>query len=154
MKWCEENARKGTGYGVCGRLMTSHGECDRAADHVPTDEVPRRTAPPAAEDRPKIKTMGHTFADGYVVVAAFDPSHADRDEVPPQREHVVLARNGEDYVVASAIYRPGVGYGPELMGVGRQYFPRPSGVAHGLVTALDRFARECDNRAPYWYPPD
>ena len=31
---CDANARKGTGTGVCDRLLDDRGVCDRAADHV------------------------------------------------------------------------------------------------------------------------
>jgi len=33
-KKCEENARKGTGTGVCDRPLDKNGRCDRAADHL------------------------------------------------------------------------------------------------------------------------
>jgi hypothetical protein len=31
---CEANARRGTGTGTCDRPLDSHGQCDRAGDHL------------------------------------------------------------------------------------------------------------------------
>lgn len=37
--YCTEHARKGTGWGMCDRPLDDRGECDRAGDHVPSDEA-------------------------------------------------------------------------------------------------------------------
>lgn len=34
---CDENTRRG----MCDRPLDEAGRCDRASDHVPTDEMPR-----------------------------------------------------------------------------------------------------------------
>lgn len=31
---CEADAYKGTGTGVCGRVLDEHGQCDRASSHI------------------------------------------------------------------------------------------------------------------------
>jgi len=31
---CDANARRGTGTGTCDRPLDSHGQCDRASDHL------------------------------------------------------------------------------------------------------------------------
>lgn len=38
MKRCEEFARKGTGHGACDRPLDDQGYCDRASDHVESEE--------------------------------------------------------------------------------------------------------------------
>lgn len=34
---CQAQARQGTGFGMCGRPLDAHGQCDRAADHIGGD---------------------------------------------------------------------------------------------------------------------
>lgn len=31
---CDAHTRKGTGSGMCDRLLDKHGQCDRASDHI------------------------------------------------------------------------------------------------------------------------
>lgn len=31
---CGHRARRGTGEGICDRLLDGHGQCDRAGDHI------------------------------------------------------------------------------------------------------------------------
>jgi hypothetical protein len=38
---CDENARKGTGYGMCDAPLDRHGGCPNAGNHVGTDEIRR-----------------------------------------------------------------------------------------------------------------
>lgn len=40
MKRCDKRARKGTGEGICDRPLDRYGQCDRAANHIDSDEPP------------------------------------------------------------------------------------------------------------------
>lgn len=34
LQYCDANAKRGTGTGMCGRPLDEHGYCDRASDHI------------------------------------------------------------------------------------------------------------------------
>lgn len=61
---CEADARKGTGTGTCNRPLDSHGQCDRAADHLGDVIVVSRMGPTAAE----VDSRHHATADDFCTV--------------------------------------------------------------------------------------